>query len=263
MVRMSDLLLKDILRYIVPAVDSKVERNFGKEKDEFSFLEALVKKLAKRPEKEIKNKKKLSEDTALEEVLRVVEDKKTKAKHVEYGLEIGREAENEALKDYSVSIKYHEDGSEERIDIELKPTEKAKREGKEEQSFSALREKEPGEEKGYSIDIQYSGNYGKEHVTINYNIPLLDYEEKKEINKQDFSNRAANKWVDIFPEAQMGGVLGFTFLGDNYQALRADMLYSPLKTMVDLHEAIHTPDEHETRVITSWMMDVKKPVYKS
>lgn len=261
---MADLLLKDILRYIVFVEPKK--KNFAKEKAELSFLEALVKKLAKQPKKELKQKRKLSEDTALEEILKIVEkieSSQKETKHIEYSLEIERESENEALKDYEIKITYHEDDSEERIDIELKPTEKAKKEGKEEQSFSIQREKEKGEEKGYSIDIQYSGNYGKEHVTINYNIPLLDYEEKQEINKQDFSNLAANKWLDIFPESQMGGILGFTYLGDNYQALRADMLYSPIGKMVDLHEAIHTPDEHETRVLTEWMMDIKKPVYKS
>ena len=123
------------------AVEPK--KNLAKEKAEFSFLESLVKKLAKQPKKELRQKKQISEDTALEEILKIVEKKETK--HVEYGLEIERESENEALKDYEVKITYHEDDSEERIDIELKPTEKAKKEGKEEQSFSISREKEKGE----------------------------------------------------------------------------------------------------------------------
>lgn len=265
---MKGTLLKDILKYVILPVQSKGKKtkSSAKEFDEISFLEALVKKLRKagKGRKEVRNKKKISEDTALEEILKIATDKETKQKHVDYSLEIERDSENEALKDYDVSIKYHEDDSEERIDIELKPNKKAKQELKEENyTFSMIREKESSEpKKGHSIDIKYTGTYKKEHVTINYNIPLLNYEEKKEINKQDFSNLAANKWVDIFPESQMGGILGFTYLGDNYQALRADMLYSPIGKMVDLHEAIHTPDEHETRVLTEWMMDIKKPVYK-
>jgi hypothetical protein len=262
---MKDTLIKDILRYIVPTLKTKdsKKRNLAKERDELSLLELLAKKLDKEGKREIRNKKKISKDTALEEILKIVEDQETKQKHADYSLEIERESENESLKEYSVTIKYHEDDSEERIDIEIKPNKKAKEELKEENYvFSIAREKEPSEAKGHTIDIEYTGKYKKEHVTINYNIPLLNYEEKKEINKQDFSNLAANKWVDVFPESQMGGILGFTYLGDNYQALRADMLYSPLGKMVDLHEAIHTPDEHETRVLTEWMLDVKKPVYK-
>ena len=264
---MKDTLLNDILKYVLPFVGAelKTRRDFAKEQAELSFLESLVKRFQKegKAKKELKTKRKVSEDTALEEMLRIEEDKKTKQKHVKYGLEIERESENESLKDYSVSIKYHEDDSEERIDIEIKPKKGNEAPKEENYVFSMIREKSPEEAKGHSIDIEYNGSYKKEHVTINYNIPLLNYEEKKEINKQDFSNLAENKWVDVFPEAQMGGILGFTYLGDGYQALRADMLYSPLGKMVDLHESIHTPDEHETRVLTEWMLDVKKPAYKS
>ena len=258
---MNELLIKDILKYIVP-LRSKDKRDFAKEEAELCFLESLVKKLEKEP-KEAKRRRRVSKDTALEEILKVTEEKETKQKHADYSLRIEREAENKALQGYSVSIKYHEDDSEERIDIEVKPDKAKKEQGEEDYAFSLAREKARSErKKGYSIDIQYDGAYKKEHVTINYNIPLLNYEEKQEINKQDFSNLASNKWVDVFPESLMGGVLGFTYLGDNYQALRADMLYSPLGKMVDLHEAIHTPDEHETRVLTEWMLDVKKPAYK-
>jgi hypothetical protein len=257
---MDDTLLKDILRYIVPKTKSRVKpKNLDKEQEEHSYLEALVRKLQKQDKKQIKRKKKISEKFNLEEKIKLEKDNTSKEKNVHYSLDIDKEEDNEAFKDYSVSIKYHEDDDEEKIEIEIKP-----KDGDEEKhyAFSLIRQKSPEEAKGHSIDIEYNGSYKKEHVTINYNIPLLNYEEKKEINKQDFSNLASNKWVDIFPESQMGGVLGFTYLGDNYQALRADMLYSPLGKMVDLHEAIHTPDEHETRVLTSWMMDVKKPVYK-
>ena len=34
-----------------------------------------------------------------------------------------------------------------------------------------------------------------------------------------------------------------------------DDLYGPELHEVELHEAIHTPDEYETRVITKWMLD--------
>ncbi len=260
---MKDTLIKDILRYIAPT-KKQDQKDIAKEQSELSFLESLVRKLDKEGKSELRQKKQVSKDVELEEILKIVEERETKKKHVKYGLKIERDSENESLRDYEIKIKYHDDDSEEKVEIQLKPTDKAKQDGKEEKSFSIVREKDPAEhKKGYSTEIEYTGNYSQEHVTINYNIPLLNYEEKKEINKQDFSNLAENKWLEIFPKSQMGGVLGFTYLGDGYQALRADMLYSPLGKMVDLHEAIHTPDEHETRVLTEWMMDIKRPAYKN
>ena len=59
----------------------------------------------------------------------------------------------------------------------------------------------------------------------------------------------------------MGGILGFTYLGENFMARRDDLVGDMAK-MVDVHEAIHTPDEYETRVLTSWMLSREKMKYK-
>jgi len=78
--------------------------------------------------------------------------------------------------------------------------------------------------------------------------------------KNDFTKHA-DKSLHIFPESIMGGVLGFTYLGENYMARRADLTGSKAK-MVDVHEAIHTPDEYETRILTDWMLLRQKPRYE-
>ena len=59
----------------------------------------------------------------------------------------------------------------------------------------------------------------------------------------------------------MGGVLGFTYLSSGKMARRDD-LFGDMAKMVDVHEAIHTPDEYETRVLTDWMLKKERPRYK-
>ena len=58
----------------------------------------------------------------------------------------------------------------------------------------------------------------------------------------------------------MGSVLGFTYLGQGYMALRDD-LAGKTKRMVDIHESIHTPDEYETRILTDWIMSRPRNKY--
>lgn len=83
---------------------------------------------------------------------------------------------------------------------------------------------------------------------------IADYIKKLEKKRNDFTMRAPFKVVHKFPVNLMGGVLGFTYLGENFMGIRDD-LYGPELHEVELHEAIHTPDEYETRVLTKWMLD--------
>ena len=79
-------------------------------------------------------------------------------------------------------------------------------------------------------------------------------------SKEAMSNRVPLKWLNILPESVMGGVLGFTYLGENFMGRRADLTGSTAR-MVDIHESIHTPDEYETRILTSWIMEKARPKY--
>ncbi len=96
------------------------------------------------------------------------------------------------------------------------------------------------------------GNYFHDYQRQGY--------ENSRINQlHDFTNKVPAKWVDILPESIMGGVLGFTYLGQGYMALRQDIQddTSGEKLMVDVHESIHTDDEYETRILTDWILDRK------
>lgn len=84
------------------------------------------------------------------------------------------------------------------------------------------------------------------------------YSSSRERAMQDFSDRVPGKAVRVFPKSVMGGILGFTYLGENFIGLRDDMVGSK---MINIHEAIHTPDEYETRVLTSWIMNREIPRY--
>lgn len=68
------------------------------------------------------------------------------------------------------------------------------------------------------------------------------------------------KWLNIFPESVMGGVLGFTYLGDHSMG-RREGLSDDLKKEVDVHESIHTPDEYETKRITESIMEEPEVKY--
>ena len=87
-----------------------------------------------------------------------------------------------------------------------------------------------------------------------------EYTKRLALARQDFTNML-DKSLEILPRSLMGGVLGFTYLGSGKMARRDD-LFGDMALMVDVHEAIHTPDEYETRVLTDWILRMEKPKYK-
>ena len=87
---------------------------------------------------------------------------------------------------------------------------------------------------------------------------VLRYQQKREESMQDFSDRVPGKFVHVFPESLLGGILGFTYLGENFMGKREDMIGNE---MVDVHESIHTDNEYETRLLTSWILSREKPMY--
>jgi len=80
------------------------------------------------------------------------------------------------------------------------------------------------------------------------------YLEIAERKRKDFTHNVPAKDVHKFPISMMGGILGFTYLGDSFVGIRDD-LNDYESHEVEIHEAIHTPDEYETRQIVRWMLD--------
>ncbi|MEK6946178.1 MAG: hypothetical protein AABX32_01085 [Nanoarchaeota archaeon] len=96
--------------------------------------------------------------------------------------------------------------------------------------------------------------HGKIYSEGTYRKILNDYMQLHIRSKEDMTSRVPLKWLNIHPETTMGGVLGFTYIGDPSMGRRADLTGWTAR-MVDIHESIHTPDEYETRVLTSWIME--------
>ena len=108
--------------------------------------------------------------------------------------------------------------------------------------------------------IIYLDKYLEDGLKIPYNSSINPYINRRQNALHDFSDRVPGKHMHILPENVMGGILGFTYLGENFITLRAD-LTGETKKMVDIHESIHTPDEYETRILTNWIMSDKKSKY--
>jgi len=119
----------------------------------------------------------------------------------------------------------------------------------------SLKSEKESKEKEYSISFVYDKE--QESYRISYS---ADYSGRMDIARQDFTNRL-DKFMDTLPKSVMGGVLGFTYLGSGKMTLRDDLI-GATRQMVQVHEAIHTPDEYETRVLTDWIITLDKPKYK-
>jgi len=162
---------------------------------------------------------------------------------------------NEKLNNYSISIKYEENQQEEKLKISIK---------KEEidiYSAETINKKSIKDKViPYTLIISYEDNYAEERLSITYRQQLNKYMQHHVESKEDMTNRVPLKWLNILPETMMGGILGFTYLGENFMARRADLTGKTAR-MVDIHESIHTPDEYETRVLTSWIMEKLKLSY--
>lgn len=110
-------------------------------------------------------------------------------------------------------------------------------------------------------DIIAEYNAEKDELTYHvfYGPPQDGYHEKRNEEMRDTSNLVPFKSliVDKFP-----GLYGWTILTDNVMGLDEGLQKGDpeFKKMVYVHEAIHTPDEFETRMITDWIMSKEMPM---
>ena len=243
------------------------------------FLEDLIDSLLK-TNKEIKIIKK----TEIQDFFEIEKNDNTNKDNeleIKYSIALERKKENRDNFAYSVSIKYEENENEEKLDVKVKLDNKVTLDNyslnnktliknnknefigdKKEYSFVITKEKdkENKAKDNYSISLVYENNYEKERLNINYKYTIGTYLNKRQEALQDFTDRVPGKHMHILPESLMGGVLGFTYLGENFMARRAD-LAGEIAKMVDIHESIHTPNEYETRILTSWIMSKEMPKY--
>ena len=279
------LLLNTLVKYIFPIFNknniknkkkgSKLEELVKNEKTklkplELIFLEDLINSLLK-TNKEIKAIKK----TEIQDFFEIEKNDEVNKNNeeIEYSIALERKKENKNDFAYSVSIKYEENETEEKLNVKvtldnyslnnktlIKNNKNEFIGDKKEYSFVITKEKENKAKDNYSISLVYENNYEKERLNINYKYAVGTYLNKRQEALQDFTDRVPGKHMHILPESLMGGVLGFTYLGENFMARRAD-LAGEIAKMVDIHECIHTPNEYETRILTSWIMSKEMPKY--
>ena len=258
----SELLLT-LFNYVVPFIDKKIKITKKEQNQKQSNLENIVSN--SKPKIDFKDIKELEGLLLknLNENVKVNKNIGVNRSDVFYSLNLRRQKNSqmrvsslrtrsqltEKSNKYSISIKYEENEKEDRLKISIKKA------GNEIYSAEIENKKETKDKVApYSIKISYEDNYAEERLTITYRQQLKNYMQQHLADKEDMTNRVPLKWLNILPETLMGGVLGFTYLGENFMGRRADLTGKTAR-MVDIHESIHTPDEYETRVLTSWIME--------
>ena len=246
--RIESELLSTLFNYVIPFLDKKIKTTEKCQNLKLSNLESIVNSRPKVSFKDLKELEALLSNN-LKENVEVNKKSLVTSNNIFYSLNLRKQKVGNRLNNYSISIKYDENGQEDKLKISVKNAEK--------EIYSA----EIGNKKDakgmvapYSILIFYEDRYGEERLTITYRQQLKNYMQQHINSKEDMSNMVPLKWLNILPETMMGGVLGFTYLGDNSMGRRADLTGKTAR-MVDIHESIHTPDEYETRVLTSWIME--------
>jgi hypothetical protein len=257
-------LLSTIVRYIVPVVEKKAVE----QKD--SPLEEATKKEAKTKEKHAqKNLKEIQK--SIDEIVgsfkgAIAAERRSFDESFSYSFH----RKTLSSKKYSVEVKYHGTTSGEKIDVRFSLEEdeetettivsRLRRKEKKEYSFTLVRPREQPLPKGYHLDIAYHYKNGEEVAQLTYT-PAKPYIQKHIEMKNDFTEKVPLKPIHhMWPESIMGGVLGFTYIGENFMGRRDDLV-GWWARMVDIHESIHTPDEYETRVLTDWIMEKRMPHY--
>ena len=241
--------------YVVPFIDKKIRAKAAqKEQNKTGNLENIVNQKPKISFEDAKELEALLLRN-LNEKVKVNKEIGISKNNVFYKLDLTRKKNENKANKYSISIKYEENQQEDKLKLSVKKDEK------ELYSAEIINNKDLKDKVvPYSIKISYEDGYAEERLSITYRRQLKNYLQKHIEDKEDMSNRVPLKWLNILPETMMGGVLGFTYLGDNSMGRRADLVGKTAR-MVDIHESIHTPDEYETRVLTSWIMEKVKGKY--
>ena len=254
--RIESELLLALFDYAVPFLGEKLDIKKQKDNQKTGSLEDIAAnskpKIGLRDLKELESLllANLSKD------IKINKSSEVNSGNAFYSLNFKRQkANNEKSGKYSVSIKYEENQTGDKLKISIKKAEK--------EVYSAeVADKKEAKDKvfPYSFKIIYENDYSEERLKITYKQQLKGYMKRHIEDKEDMASRVPLKWLNILPETMMGGVLGFTYLGENFMGRRADLTGKTAR-MVDIHESIHTPDEYETRILTSWIMEKARSRY--
>ncbi len=242
-------LLSALLKYVTPFLDKKISIKTSK-KEPKSALENIVE--SAKPKIDFQDVKELEGLLLrnLDESVKARKNVRFSSSSVFYSLSLRRQkSKDEKANSYSITIKYEENQTEDRLKIYIKKGDKEVYSSE----LANIKEK-PDNIAPYTFVVAYQDNYAEERMSITYRQQLKNYVKKHIEDKEDMSNRVPLKWLNILPESMMGGILGFTYLGENFMGRRADLTGKTAR-MVDIHESIHT------RVLTSWIMEKARGKY--
>jgi len=246
--RIESELLLTLFNYVIPFIDKKIKITKKEKNQKISNLENIVNNSKEKIRIEDIKKlealllKNLSNDVKVNKNVEITSN------NIFYSLGFTKKKNENKANSYSISIKYEENRQTEKLSVSIKKSEN------EIYSAEIINKKETKDEiLPYSIKIFYIDTYSKERLSIAYKQQLRNYLKQHLESKEDMTIRVPLKWLNVLPETMMGGILGFTYLGENFMARRADLTGKTAR-MVDIHESIHTPDEYETRILTDWIM---------
>lgn len=112
-----------------------------------------------------------------------------------------------------------------------------------------------------SFQTPINKDYNRVAYTSAFMMLAIEY-AKTAVNPTHIYTRARRDFTVHVPEKRMQmmklppGFYGFTYLGHDFMAIN-DNLSPERNYETQVHEAIHTPDEYETRAITAWMLQEK------
>ena len=238
-------LLIVLSRYVIPGFNRKIRMPFS---NKHQSLESII---SSKPKIEVDDVKKLETAIAKNTTAQIESHRKTDADFITYSINMAKKSGIDGS--CSFQIKYEENNFSEEIEI-------SSRKGDKEIYSSKIIKAHLKDILPYSVFIKYELRNGKESLEITYKEKISSYLKKHIENKKDFSQRVHLKPLTILPANSMGSVLGFTYIGENFMARRADLTGKTAR-MVDIHESIHTPDEYETRCLTLWIMSRERSKY--
>ena len=265
-------LLSAIARYIVPVVEHKAIVQPHSPLEHITKEKEQQQKLQNSPSQKQREFHLKEIQKSIDSIIGNVEGAFVADKRhtLEEGVSYSFKRTTSSSKKYRVEVKYHGTATNEKIDVRFSLEEdeetettivsKSNRKEKKEYAFTLVRPREAPLPSGFLLDIAYQYRNGEENAVLTYT-PAKPYIQKHIETKNDHTEKVPLKQIHhMWPESIMGGVLGFTYIGENFMGRRDDLV-GWWARMVDIHESIHTPDEYETRVLTDHIMDRTPPRY--
>src|SRR3989338_6007823 len=171
--RVESELISKLFDYAVPFIDKKINIK-TKQKEENKKTSSLENILNKKPKVELNDFKEI-ESLLLKNLDKNIKSNKKvgiDSNEIFYSLNLIKNKNNQNKKpeDYSISIKYEENQSEEKLSVSIKKG------SKEVYSAEVLSKKDAKDKVlPYSISIFYENSYNQERLSIDYNQQIKNY----------------------------------------------------------------------------------------